>query len=184
MPSKDKMTEPEVTCRFCRNTGKATSGDGRPIRCPAGCAGGEDIEPSMAILCKCGYRTAYTRSVLMDLGLANVIPLHAMHPRHGAEVESIENADTEKCYELIVRCVAGDEAEARYMVPTYMVGAAVIVFHTAHEGHPLTIEYRGHKVTSPSRDMRRSLPRSRRSARLSGRALNFQSKFPVSAFTQ
>lgn len=56
--------------------------------------------------------------------------------------------------ELFIRCLAPNcrrtKVTMRTRAPLPLVGALTLVFHTAHEGHPLELTYRGRTWRSPT----------------------------------
>ena len=83
-----------------------------------------------------------------------LVACHATTPHCAHRLEfNLDGKPVEGVYELHIRCLhkACKDAgvEVKWMVPTYMVGAAALVFHSSHEGHRLVIAYRDIEIVSP-----------------------------------
>lgn len=79
---------------------------------------------------------------------ASILTLHATAPASPIALHATIPEDDQK-YPLVIEC-AKCGTNGTYEVPTYLVGAVVILYHASHEGHALRFTFREHKIESPT----------------------------------
>lgn len=93
-----------------------------------------------------------SRSELCGVIESLVAACHAARPHcsHALRLAIDNTQGVER--ELTIRCKAKNCARAPALVttcPVELVGALTLVFHTAHEGHPIELTYDGRTWSSP-----------------------------------
>lgn len=88
---------------------------------------------------------------------AAVVCLHATAPHCSEELVMKCSCEKEKLYEVRFscgRCKGTPKETTSYQLPCCLFGAAAILFHASHEGHPFRMEIPelGHDMRSPGYD--------------------------------
>ena len=81
-----------------------------------------------------------------------LVGCHAIHPSCALTAHFEEDAaPVRPRRDLVITCLAGpcELRTVTHHVPIELVGAMTLLFHTAHEGHPLRLEYDGEAWESP-----------------------------------
>jgi hypothetical protein len=110
------------------------------------------------LICSCGKVTTEVEApTLADLGqviAGTLVTIHATSP-HEVHAMTFHVEDTPPMVEreLVLQCLRKGcerEREMKVMVPYVLVGAMTLVFHTAHEGHRMSLSYDGKTWESPA----------------------------------
>lgn len=91
---------------------------------------------------------ASTPADLHALLESHLVQAHAAHT--SCEIECVVDIDAPG-RELVIECLQCGNVRTGADIPPYLVGAYVISFHTAHEGHRLRINYGDRVWESPQR---------------------------------